>query len=85
MDWRCPLLSSSRVCSGTTTSSNLNLSPNGVLHVYVFIHFYEAFVGIKPHYILFHKFFRLKPQPSTNVLRVVGGADIHMREDAADQ
>jgi hypothetical protein len=44
----------------------LNLNPNGIFHVFVFVHFREAFVGIKPHWILFRKFFRLKPQPSTN-------------------
>jgi hypothetical protein len=44
----------------------LNLNPNGIFHVFVFVHFYEAFVGIKPHWILFRKFFRLKPQPSAN-------------------
>jgi hypothetical protein len=27
----------------------LNLNPNGIFHIYVFVHFYEAFVGIKPH------------------------------------
>jgi hypothetical protein len=42
-------------------------------------------VGIKPHWILFQKFFHVKPQPSTNDPRVVGGAGIQMREDAADQ
>jgi hypothetical protein len=26
----------------------LNLNPNGVFHVFVFVHFCEAFVGIKP-------------------------------------
>jgi hypothetical protein len=39
----------------------LNLNPNGIFHVSIFVHFCEAFVGIKPHCILFHKFFRLKP------------------------
>jgi hypothetical protein len=63
----------------------LNLNPNGIFHVSVFVHFCGAFVGIKPHWILFQKFFRLKPQPSTNDPRVVGGAGIQMREDAADQ
>jgi hypothetical protein len=47
-------------------SEYLNLNPNGIFHVSVFIHFCEAFVGIKPHWILFRKFFWLKPQPSTN-------------------
>jgi hypothetical protein len=44
----------------------LNLNPNGVFHVFVFVHFCEAFVGTKPHWILFRKFFRAKPQLSAN-------------------
>jgi hypothetical protein len=35
----------------------LNLNPNGIFHVSVFVHFCEAFVGIKPYWILFWKFF----------------------------
>jgi hypothetical protein len=50
----------------------LNLNPNGIFHTSVFVHFYEAFLGIKPHWILFQKFFRVKPQPSANNPRVVG-------------
>jgi hypothetical protein len=53
----------------------LNLNPNGIFHS-VFVHLCEAFVGIKPHWILFQKFFHVKPQPSANDPRVVGGADI---------
>jgi hypothetical protein len=34
---------------------------------------------------LFWKFFRVKPQPSASNPRVVGGAGIQMREDAAEQ
>jgi hypothetical protein len=63
----------------------LNLNPNGVFHVSSFMHFCETFLGIKPHWIPFRKFFRVKPQPSTNDPRVVGGVGIQMREDAADQ
>jgi hypothetical protein len=63
----------------------LNLNPNGIFHVSMFVHFCEAFVGIKPHWILFRKFFQLRPQPSTSDPRVVGGVGIQMREDAADQ
>jgi hypothetical protein len=63
----------------------LNLNPNRIFHVFVFIHFCEAFVGIKPHWVLFRKFFRVKPRPSANDPRVVGGAGIQMREDAAEQ
>jgi hypothetical protein len=54
----------------------LNVNPNGIFHVSVFVHFCEAFLGIKPHWVLFRKFFRVKPQPSANDPRVVGGADI---------
>jgi hypothetical protein len=43
------------------------------------------FVGIKPYYILFRKFFRLKQQPSTDDPQVVGGAGVQMREDTAGQ
>jgi hypothetical protein len=63
----------------------LNLNPDGIFHISVFVHFCEAFVGIKPHWVLFRKFFRVKPQPSANDPRLVGGADIQMQEDAAQQ
>jgi hypothetical protein len=63
----------------------LNLNPNGIFQTAVFIHFCEAFLGIKPHWILFRKFFRVKPQPSASNPRVVGGAGIQMREEAAEQ
>jgi hypothetical protein len=61
------------------------LNPNGIFHTSVFVHFCEAFLGIKPHWILFRKFFRVKPQPSANNPRVVGEAGIQMREDAIEQ
>jgi hypothetical protein len=63
----------------------LNLNPNGILHTSIFVHFSEAFLGIKPHWILFQKFFRVKPQPRTNDTRVVGGVGIKVQEDTADQ
>jgi hypothetical protein len=63
----------------------LNLNPNSIFHTVVFVHFCEAFLGIKPHRILFRKFFRVKPQPNANNPRVVGGAGIQMQEDAAEQ
>jgi hypothetical protein len=63
----------------------VNLNPNGIFHTAVFVHFWEAFLGIKPHWILFRKFFRVKPQPSASNPRVVGGSGIQMREDAIEQ
>jgi hypothetical protein len=44
----------------------LNLNPNGIFDIFVFVHFCESFFGIKPHWVLFRKFFRVKPQPSAN-------------------
>jgi hypothetical protein len=44
----------------------LNLNPNGIFHTFVFVHFCEAFLGIKPHWVLFRKFFRVQLQPSAN-------------------
>jgi hypothetical protein len=40
----------------------LNLNPNGIFHTSVFVHFCKAFLGIKPHWVLFRKFFRVKLQ-----------------------
>jgi hypothetical protein len=62
----------------------LNFNPNGIFHTAIFVHFCESFLGIKPHWILFRKFFRVKPQPSTSNPQVVGGAGIHMRKDAVE-
>jgi hypothetical protein len=44
----------------------LNLNPNGIFHTSVFVHFCEAFLGMKPHWVLFWNFFCVKPQPSAN-------------------
>jgi hypothetical protein len=63
----------------------LNLNPNGFFHTSVFVHFCEAFLGIKLHWILFRKFFRVKPQPSANNPPSSEGDGIRMREDAAEQ
>jgi hypothetical protein len=63
----------------------LNLNPNGIFHTSVFVHFCEAFLGIKPHWVLFRKFFRVKPQPGASNPKVVGGAGIQLGEDAAEQ
>ena len=37
-----------------------NLSPNSILHVAIFINFYEAYLGILPHFDFFRHFFYLK-------------------------
>ena len=37
-----------------------NLSPNSILHVSIFVHFYEAYLGILPHFDIFQHFFCLE-------------------------
>ena len=59
---------------------HVHLNPNGIFHVAIFVHFCEAFLGIRPHWALFWKIFRVKPQPNKINPAVVGGAGIQMRE-----
>ena len=50
-----------------------HLTPNSFVHMSIFIHLCEAFLGIEPHFDLFRHLFHLKPQPSSASLDVVGG------------
>ena len=56
------------------------LTPNSLVHISIFVHLCEAFLGIEPHFKLFRLFFHLKPQPSSTRLDVVGGAGIQLRQ-----
>jgi hypothetical protein len=80
-----PASDSSRGSWGTTASSTSTSTPTVSSTPPSSYIFCEAFLGIKPHWILFQKFFRVKPQPSASNPRVVGGPEIQMREDAAEQ
>ena len=57
-----------------------HLTPNSFVHISIFIHLCEAFLGIEPHFELFRFLFHLKPQPDSYVLDVVGGAGLHLRQ-----
>ena len=50
-----------------------NLGPNSILHISIFIHFYDAYLGILPHFDLFCHFFCLKSHGGSGS-RVVGSA-----------
>jgi hypothetical protein len=50
------------------------------MHIAIFVHLCEAFLGIEPHFALFHYFFRLKPQPSKGKENVVGGAGFQLKK-----
>lgn len=52
--------------------------PNGVLSISIFVHIYEAFLGICPSINLFWYFFWVKCQPSDMAVHVVGGAGIQL-------
>jgi hypothetical protein len=58
-----------------------HLTPNGVLHLFVFVHFCEAFHGIPPSITLFRYFFHLKPHPKSNNTSVLGGCGIQFRQN----
>jgi hypothetical protein len=62
-----------------------HLNPNSVCHISIFIYFCEAFLGIEPHWDLFRFLFRVKPQPTTKKLSVVGGAGIQLRQQAGEK
>ena len=53
-----------------------HLTPNSILHILIFVHLCEAFLGIEPHFDLFQYFFHLKPHPNDSEIDVVGGAGL---------
>ncbi|XP_066342009.1 uncharacterized protein [Miscanthus floridulus] len=57
-----------------------HLTPNAVLHLSVFVHLCEAFLGIPPSLSLFRFFFRLKPQPRREETSALGGCGIQFRQ-----
>jgi hypothetical protein len=62
-----------------------HLNPNSICHISIFIYYCEAFLGIEPHWDLFRFLFRIKPQPTSKNLSVVGGAGIQLRQQAGDK
>jgi len=59
-----------------------NLHPNTILHISIFIHFCEAFLGILPHFNLFRYLFWLKKRGGGGS-KVVGGVYLQLRDGAA--
>lgn len=56
-----------------------HLSPNSILHLFIFTHLCEAFLGSEPHFNLFHYLFLLCPYPSKSKIVEIGGAVISLR------
>ena len=53
-----------------------HLTPQSILHLSIFTHFCEAFLGILPHFHLFQHFFSLVPIPNATKLAVIGGCEL---------
>ena len=54
-----------------------NLHPNTILHISIFIHFYEAYLGILLHFNLFRHLFWLKKKGGGDS-KVVGGVYLQL-------
>ena len=59
-----------------------HLTPQSILHLSVFTHFCETFLGILPHFHLFQHFFILVPIPDASKPAVVGACDLVLRPEA---
>ena len=57
-----------------------HFTPNSFVHLSIFVHLCEAFLGIESHFEFFHRLFHLKPQPNSTKLDVVGGVGIQLRQ-----
>jgi len=55
-----------------------NLHPNSILLVVTFIHLCEAFVGIEPHFDLFHYLFYLRKKGAVGGSKIAGGVYLNL-------
>ena len=61
-----------------------HLTPNSILHLSIFVHLCEAFLGIHPHFDLFKRPFTLNPYPDNATVARVGGVDHQLRPEVVD-
>ena len=59
------------------------LTPTSILHISIFVHLCEAFLGIYPHIDLFKSLFFLNPYPNFLNVATVGGANLELRSEMA--
>jgi hypothetical protein len=57
----------------------VHLNPNSILQFVVFVHLYEAFLGVPLYFSLFKNYFFLKYQPSTSNRKVIEGVGLQTR------
>lgn len=58
----------------------IHLSLYSYMHISIFIHLCEAFLGIDPHFTLFLTLFRMKNNPSEENSKFIGGAAVQFRQ-----
>ena len=57
-----------------------NLHPNPILLISTFIHLYEAYVGIEPHFNLFRYLFCLRKKGAVGSSKIAGGVYLNLRD-----
>ena len=62
-----------------------HLTPQSILHLSIFTHFCEAFLGILPHFHLFQHFFTLVPNPNAAKPAVVHGCELVLCYETRDE
>ena len=62
-----------------------HLTPQSILHLSIFTHFCEAFLGILPHFHLFQHFFTLVPILNSAKPAIVGGCELVLRPETRDE
>ncbi|KAK2630859.1 hypothetical protein QOZ80_UnG0723320 [Eleusine coracana subsp. coracana] len=61
----------------------VNLNPNSILHITIFVHMCEAFLGTLPHFNLFRRLFVLRPLPKNENQVAIGGGVFQLRKKEA--
>jgi hypothetical protein len=56
-----------------------HFNPNFVIQIAIFVHLYEAYLGINPHFGLWKYLYRCKPAMAGGQHQVVGGASLELR------
>ena len=57
------------------------MTPDSILHIAIFVHLCEAFLGIYPHFDLFKSLFFLNLYPNFRNAATVGGAYLELRPE----
>ena len=62
-----------------------HLTPQSILHLSIFTHFCEAFLGILPHFHLVQHFFILIPIPNATKPAVIEGCELVLHPETRDE